>query len=530
MTAKNEMTQLNIDFDNYTVKQYIADANRYGLKMLWTAVLEYCLDGGRNALLTPDNFGMMYEAGLAERDKESKKKSGQYFTPDDVSCLMARWLVGLEGDNVCDVGCGTGNLMLAYLRQVGRYEAERLLGGGQIYLYDSDELALTIARYSIAIIYGRQYLRCINAVCGDFLNKNIRLPNNAKVITNPPYAKILKILDNWDKTNNLMTGKDYYAAFMEKIALSGARAVIISPYSFLGGNKFYALRKVLNNYNGFIVAFDNVPGSIFNGRKHGVFNSNTANSVRAAITVILNDGKAKGFGVSHLIRFKAEERGRLLNNGYLEGLVSDERQIITERQPAYIKCHKGLEHIFRRWKNQSASTLADLLSRAKNDFALYIPNTCRYFTTASSAPLKRTGVITLYAKDRPSYDLLYCLINSSFAYWWWRIFDGGITYPVGLLKSLPVFDGLLTAEDRRYFADTRQKMFKTEKSHIAVKLNAGEEQENIKFPPEFRQEINLRFLKILGCPENTETFDAVHSEAAFAVPSAHCLNVAKKLA
>ena len=45
----------------------------------------------------------------------------------------------------------------------------------------------------------------------------------------------------------------------------------------------------MNQYNGEIYSFDNVPGNIFCGRKHGIFNTNTSNSVRAAITVVRKD-------------------------------------------------------------------------------------------------------------------------------------------------------------------------------------------------------------------------------------------------
>ena len=38
-------------------------------------------------------------------------------------------------------------------------------------------------------------------------------------------------------------------------------SVLITPFSFIGGNKFYSLRKELNKHNGFIIAFDNVPAT-----------------------------------------------------------------------------------------------------------------------------------------------------------------------------------------------------------------------------------------------------------------------------
>ena len=83
---------------------------------------------------------------------------------------------------------------------------------------------------------------------------------------------------------------------MEKIFTQSRSAVVITPFSFISGKKFYSLRKEMCDIgNGFIVSFDNVPGNIFCGRKQGIFNTNTANSVRAAITVFNKSNKLKGF-------------------------------------------------------------------------------------------------------------------------------------------------------------------------------------------------------------------------------------------
>lgn len=507
--------QVDINFDNYSAERYLSDVRTCGLSFVWDKVLEHIFNFGESELLSPRNFGMLYEMGLAEQDKNKKKECGQYFTPEDVSGLMSRWLKDLDGVNVCDVGCGTGNLILSYLKEIGRAEAENLLKNKRVYLYDSDETALKIARYSVALIYGKKYLNNINIICGDFLDKSIALPNNAKVITNPPYAKINDIKATWERTANISSSMDFYAAFMEKIANSGARAVVISPYSFLGGSKFYPLRKALNEHNGFIVSFDNVPGNIFNGRKHGIFNTNTANSVRAAITVIENKGDEKGFRTSHLVRFKNEERAELLSNGLLYDLVGEKRQVVSQTKPSYAKCYKELENVFYLWTSKSDERLSDLLSAAKTQYALYVPNTCRYFTAAAVSELDRKGVMTLYAKNEQTYNYIYCLLNSSFAYWYWRIYDGGITYPRGLLEDIPVFASLLSDDDRLFVEKIREEMSAQEREYVVTKLNAGTEQENIKFPPTFRNKINSRFFRILGSDDDHNLLDLVHSNTVF---------------
>ena len=363
--------------------------------------------------------------------------------------------------------------------------------------------------------YGKELDSNIHAIHCDFLDKKIVLPKNCKVIANPPYATVKELSPSWEQTNIALVSKELYSMFMEKIVKQSAASVIITSYSFMGGNKFFPLRQLMNNYSGFVVAFDNVPGNIFRGRKHGVFNSNTSNSVRAAITVVKNNSNTKGFRISPLIRFKTEERKDLLKPKLLEQFLSDKHQIVDKKNPAYIKYHKELQNIYDAWMNQSTKRVKDILSDSKTDYTIYMPNTCRYFTTAANKKLDRTGVMTLFLKDKESLEFLYCLINSSFAYWWWRLFDGGITYPIGLLKSMPIFYETLTQEDKVFFSGMFNEMVQIETKYIVTKLNAGETQENIKFPCVYRRRINQRILKILKCTEQSELFDLIHANNVF---------------
>ena len=106
----------------------------------------------------------------------------------------------------------------------------------------------------------------------------------------------------------------------------------------------------MNRHKGFVVSFDNVPGNIFLGKKHGIFNTNTANSVRAAITVVEDADDRKGFRMTPLIRFKTEERTALLNNDVLESFIDETDQIITDANPMYRRCFKQLCEVWEKWK------------------------------------------------------------------------------------------------------------------------------------------------------------------------------------
>jgi predicted RNA methylase len=499
----------------YTIENYFSDIDKKGLKKTWHSILSKTLKNEFDSdLFIVDNYGELYEIGLEHVNKINKKEMGKYYTPKDVSTVMAKWLEQLSGKNVCDVGCGTGNLILSYLDWIGKNKAYNLINKGNLYLYDMDETALEICKYSIAINYGHDLLKKIHIKHCDFLSKKVTLPKNAKVISNPPYYKILKIGEDWNVTKVMEESKELYSSFIEKIITQSSTSVIITPYSFIGSGKFYSLRKLMNEYNGFVVSFDNVPGNIFNGKKHGIFNSNKGNSVRAAITVVKNENNKKGFRFSPLIRFKTDERFKMLDNDYLESLINDRYQIVDPKKKAYFKCHIELLNILDKWENLSDQKMGNIIN-SHNGQEIFVPTTCRYFTVGSKKNLNRDGKRIIHVADKEKYNYVYCMLNSTFAYWYWRIYDGGINCPLTIINSIPVFYNKLTKDQQNQINAIAEEMQQNENKYLVYKMNAGKKQENIKFPIEYRNRINKIFLETLGINENISIFNRVHSSSLF---------------
>lgn len=500
----------------YTLDDYIFDVENQGLEKTWDNICQFVIDhnGIVPDFLAAKNFGELYEIGLATQDKILKKKSGQYYTPDDVAEVMSEWLDQCEGTAVCDVACGTGKLILTYLDLIGYEKARELISSGNLYLYDFDNVALKICRTTIAVKYGLDIADNIHDIFCDFLDRTIILPKNCKVISNPPYAKIDVIQNYWNHTNVLIETKELYSSFMEKIFTQAKSTVIITPFSFVSGAKFKSLRqKMCEIGNGFIVSFDNVPGNIFCGRKHGIFNTNTANSVRAAITVLKSDDIKKGFRVSPLIRFKNEERRTLLKSKTLIETLPETFQVITNSNSMFKKIDKNLITIFDDWSMKSEFKLKDLIVKEDTKYQIDMPNTCRYFTVSSGKKLSRKGSISLSIDEADKFNFLYCFINSSFTYWWWRVFDGGITYPISLLNEMPVPYNLLTNDDKSFFLEMASALIENEDKYTVTKMNAGVAQQNIKFPEIYRHQINQRILKILGHFTTEDIFKSVHANS-----------------
>ncbi|MBR1619428.1 N-6 DNA methylase [bacterium] len=513
ITSENYNSKLQY----YTLDIYINDIKSKGLDETWNNICQFIKNNPDNLpeILSVGNLGELYEIGLSTDDKISKKNSGQYYTPEDVARVMSEWLSQTEGDNICDVGCGTGNLILSYLDFIGIEKAKDLISNGNIYLYDNDKTALNICKTAIGMKYGFDIVSKLNIVLCDFLDKSVTLPQNSKVISNPPYAKIKQISDKWESSSVIKDTMEYYASFMAKIFKQCKSAVTISPFSFISGGKFYSLRQIMSEYCGFVVSFDNVPGNIFNGRKHGIFNSNTSNSVRAAITVLQKNNN-KGFQFSPLIRFKQTERKNLLTCSALENFINPTFQIVDKNNSMFFKCHKELNEIFEKWKNLSNGKILSDYIKSDGKYVISMPNTCRYYTTASDKKMNRSGQITLNFEDKKIFNFIYCLINSSFAYWHWRIYDGGITYPKNLLLCMPVFFDLLTEEDYIFFDNITNEMILNAEKFIIKKNNVGT-QENIKFPRQYRDKINKRIFKILNINEDEKILDLVHSNMALEV-------------
>lgn len=504
------------DFYNYNIKQYKEDVKNLGLKKVWDSLLDFCISNdGFPQLLDMNNWGELYEIGLAETNTISKKEMGKYFTPEDVASLLSDFFVDLSGDNVCDVACGTGNLILAYLKTMPVNNVRQLILSNRLYLYDIDMLALKICQYSIGIIYGKDLIPHIQCISGDFISQKIHLPDNCKVISNPPYSKISSTKKSWDITPVIADSRELYSAFMEKIIKESVSSVIITPFSFIGSDKFYTLRTLLNNHSGMIFSFDNVPANIFNGRKHGIFNTNTANSVRAAITVVDDRKKHKGFRISPLIRFSAEERTELLNKSTLMELLPEEYQTVDASEKKYHKCFIETLPVYTAWVTKADDVFSSLISDKPTSYSLDVPTTCRYYLSATDRELIRDGKIKLYFKDEFAKEYAYCLLNSSFAYWYWRIFDGGITYPRGLMESIPIRIHKLNSNDKNILHTLVSDIKTKEADCLVYKMNAGKMQENIKFTDEMRDACNRFILYSLGLKADVRALDCVHSNKIF---------------
>jgi len=484
---RNQTASLLVN--KFTIENYKKTLDKHSLKEVWDCLLNLLVEKGikefEKKIVNFYDIGRLYEIGLAHVNKYSKKDTGKYYTPKDVSLVMAQLLTeDGELSSLADTGCGCGNLTIEVLKIINERNIDEFNTViKNLYLFDMDEIAINICVKRIEALFDVDLKNKVHIICGDFLDKRISLPENCFVITNPPYNQVKNIDSKYNYLSAFKESKDLYIGFIEKIAKYCCKAVIVSPQSFIVGSKFKKIREMLaSKYSGEIYSFDNVPGTLFDGRKEGVFNTNTANGVRASITKITKTTNP-GFRLSHLIRFKSIERSKVINLKYLKNQLGNKIQDL--QRP--IKCFVELEPFVYEILKKSNQTIADLVSPSENDYALHINSSARYFIVCSKTKLDRDGSFDIFAKNYESFICLYALLNSSYAYLWWRMFDGGILLPKSLLLSIPIPCDIYINE--KMISDINN-IIRKEKKYLVYKKNAGKLQESIKFPNDVRDKLN----------------------------------------
>lgn len=481
-----------IDGFEFDKNKYFNMIDDLGLNKTWDLILEWLkektIEEFENYITPLSEIGRLYEMGLAYHNKVDKKKSGIYYTNKDVSKVMASLFIeDYDGEEIADVGCGCGNLITEVLLLIKNKDESlfrRLLDNRMIYLYDNDKIALKICIAKISKILNENIKEKIRIIDNDFLDKEIILPLNINVITNPPYSQIKEHKKNWINSEAFKQSNDLYVGFMEKILDKSRMVVIVSPQSFLVGNKYSILREKLGKkFEGEIYSFDNVPGCLFSGKKEGIFNSNTSNSVRASITKAVKSNNP-GFRLTHLIRFKPEQRNSIINIKFLKSKLGNKKQNLE----LPLKCHVKYENLIYNILDNEHFYIRDLLTEKKEDtnFVLYVSSSARYYTVCSKKKLNRTGVFEIYPKDLESLKILYTLLTSSYCYFWWRMVDGGIMYTKSTLVNTPINEEIKRKANN---IDIYEVILK-EKDFLVYKNNAGKLQESIKFPEKIRNKIN----------------------------------------
>lgn len=372
---------------------------------------------------------------------DKKKENGVYYTPEDISLVMSsRAKLFDDGKGIwLDPCCGLGILAIT-LASIQDNPIEFIQN--RLVINEKDKNQLNIALSNFQEKFG-VVPRHFNE---DFLEYDFDIDY---IIMNPPYFKYKE--------------SDIYAYFIEKACKTAKGFISINPTSFTNGVKFQKTRRSLLEYSSLtIYHFDNIPGQIFEDAK-----------VRVSILIAhQNTEERKTTGQ---IRWKRKLRQSMIEN--LDFKLSD---AIFNGNIFYKTFPNTVQYI------HSGEKLQDYLV-SNSEFPLFVSNSPRYFISASSQMMDRTGQIKIYLKDSDSFKKALIMLNSSYLYWWWKICDSSLSLTKKTLVSLPWVDF-------DYDQEIINRILQSEQTNKVYKKNAGKLQENIKHPKDLISKLNSLFL------------------------------------
>lgn len=139
-----------------------------------------------------DIIGNAYEYLIKQFAADSGRKAGEFYTPPEVSEMMARLVDPKEGDEICDPTCGSGSLLM----KCGRLIQQRYNKSKKYALYGQESIGSTWALAKMNMfLHGEDNHRI---EWGDtirnpkLLDGEDRLKHFDIVVANPPFS-----LDKW---------------------------------------------------------------------------------------------------------------------------------------------------------------------------------------------------------------------------------------------------------------------------------------------------------------------------------------------
>jgi predicted RNA methylase len=370
---------------------------------------------------------------------KEKKENGVFYTPEDISEFMSKKAKSFDENGIwLDPCCGLGilSITLASLQNDPiDFIKNRLI------INDKDEFQLEIALNNFREKFGV----VPKSFSEDFLEYEFDCDY---IIMNPPYFKY--------------KDSDIYAYFIEKACRITKGFVSINPISFTNGVKFKKTRQSILNFSSIILYhFDNIPGHIFDDA-----------DVRVSI-IICNNTSSDRKTTTH-IRWQIKKRKEMISN--LDSNLDDG----IFKESIFYKTSPNTKHLIHN--NSLSKYLVP-----KSDYVLYVTNSPRYFITASSKKLDRSGQIEIFLKYEESYRKALIMLNSSYLYWWWRTSDSSMSLTKTTLLSLPWVDF-------EYDTSIVEEILESERINKVYKMNAGKSQENIKHSKDLIKKLNSLFI------------------------------------
>jgi type I restriction enzyme M protein len=204
---KLESVFRNIDFNSEAALGRTRQRNER-LKNLLNDFSDPRLDLRPSRVGDVDVIGNAYEYLIGRFATGAGKKAGEFYTPPEVSALLAKLLAPQPGDRICDPACGSGSLLIKCAREVSA--ADGRSNDYALYGQENNGSTWALAKMNMflhdvasARVDWGDTLRVPTLVDGDHLMRfNV-------VVANPPFS-----LDKWGRA---VVENDCYNRFFRGI-------------------------------------------------------------------------------------------------------------------------------------------------------------------------------------------------------------------------------------------------------------------------------------------------------------------------
>lgn len=262
------------------------------------------LDLSPSHLEREDVIGNAYEYLIANFAGDAGKKAGEFFTPAEVSTLLAKLTKSKAGARICDPTCGSGSLLI---------KAGREVGNNDFSLYGQEANGST---WALAVMnmflhgFDNATIRWGDTLRNPKLKEGDQLMKFDTVVANPPFS-----LDKWgadeagaDTYNRFWRGLPpkskgdwaFISHMIETLNETGKAGVVVPHGVLFRGSSEGKIRKQLIDEN-MLEAVVGLPSNLFFGT-----------GIPAAI-LIFNKGKQKNTDVLFVDASKHYENGKNQN-------------------------------------------------------------------------------------------------------------------------------------------------------------------------------------------------------------------------
>lgn len=179
--SKLEGVFRNIDFNSTPALGETKDRNRR-LKNLLDDFADERLDLRPSVVGNRDIIGDVYEYLIGKFAADAGKKAGEFYTPPEVSILLAKLMDPQPGNRICDPACGSGSLLIRVGREVG---GENFFLAGQ----ESNGSTWSLARMNMFLhsMDGARIEWC-DTITSPKLLEGDELMRFDIVVANPPFS------------------------------------------------------------------------------------------------------------------------------------------------------------------------------------------------------------------------------------------------------------------------------------------------------------------------------------------------------